>query len=137
MEYLHCTQDSNISEIKAHAREAGKIELMGRNDLELTGNSSNWADYADLDWDWQGWNQGAVYCLEDRQGAATAYGRTCFVLQPELSEYDSAIHLQKEGLSLGDEILIPLEDFEIIEVIIDGEYHFSPEEWLDNSEEYY
>lgn len=136
--YLHCTADENVQNIKAHAREVGRIELVGRNDLDLTNNSTVWADYADLDWDWMGWNRGAVYCLKDSCWAATAYGRTCFVLIPELSEFDTAVEIENPSAYNDEgEILVPLEDFEIAEVIIDGEYHFSPEEWLENTDEHY
>jgi hypothetical protein len=135
--YLHCTADENIQNIKDHGREAGRIELVGRNDLDLTGNSTDWADYDDLEWDWMGWNKGAVYCLKDTCGAATAYGRTCFVLIPELTEFNTAIEIENPSQYNDEgEILVPLDDFEIAEVIVDGE-SFSPEEWLENTDELY
>ena len=135
--YLHCTADENIQSIKAHAREVGRIELVGRNDLALTNSSTTWKDYAVLDWDWMGWDEGAVYCLKDSCGAATAYGRTCFVLIPCLSDKDSSVHIGNHSQYNDDgEILVPLCDFEVAEVVIDGE-SFDPEEWLENTDEYY
>jgi hypothetical protein len=134
--YLHCADDSTIAAIKAHAKEVGKVELVGRNDLDLANHSTDWSDYNELDWEWQGWGEGAVYCLKESTGAATAYGRTCFVLIPELSEYDTSVEIENKS-GLGGEILVPLEDFEIAEIIIDGEHHFSPEEWVENSDMHY
>lgn len=135
--YLHCTADENIQNIKAHAREVGRIELVGRDDLNLTNKSTVWADYAELDWDWMGWNEGAVYCLKDSCGAATAYGRACFVLIPSSSEEDSAVHIENPSQFNNDgEILAPLCDFEVSEVIVDDE-SFEPEEWLGNTDELY
>lgn len=133
--YLHCTSDQNIDEIKRHAKQVGRIELVGRNDAILTNNSTDWNDYSDLDWEWLDWNEGVIYCL--REEAATAYGRTCFVLLPIFSEEDTSIHIDHSRYNDEGEILVPVKDFDVAEVMVDGEHHFTPEEWLENSDEYY